>query len=251
MRALDVGCGCGDTVLALAEAVGPGGRVTGVDISAPMLAVAGRRIAERGLAQAAVLEADAAHHPFAPGSVDLAFSRFGVMFFDAPAEAFINIRRALAPGGRLFFACWRPFKGNPWFHAPYQAACPTCPSRRSRTPRRPAPSPSPSPTGCAAAGRRGLLGGRGRALRRHADLRAERRDRGGAGVPVAGRPRGAGAGDRDRGAAGRGARRRAGAAAGRGRAGGREARRAVLVRVGCGLTPPGGARRLRTSRPRA
>ena len=40
-RVLDVGCGCGDTVLALAEAVGPLGAVTGVDISAPMLAVAG------------------------------------------------------------------------------------------------------------------------------------------------------------------------------------------------------------------
>ncbi|WP_237477802.1 class I SAM-dependent methyltransferase [Lichenibacterium dinghuense] len=138
-HALDVGCGCGDTVLALAEAVGPLGAVTGVDISAPMLAVAGHRIAARELTQAAVLRADAATEPFAPGSVDLAFSRFGVMFFDAPTEAFINIRRALKPGGRLFFACWRPFKGNPWFHAPYKAAVPHLPEQDKVDPEAPGP----------------------------------------------------------------------------------------------------------------
>lgn len=136
---LDIGCGCGDTVLALAEAVGSLGSVTGVDISKPMLAVAGHRIAARELAQAAVLQADAAAEPFAPGSADLVFSRFGVMFFDAPSEAFINIRRALKPGGRLFFACWRPFKGNPWFHAPYKAAAPHLPEQEKTDPEAPGP----------------------------------------------------------------------------------------------------------------
>ncbi|RYC33791.1 class I SAM-dependent methyltransferase [Lichenibacterium minor] len=138
-RVLDVGCGCGDTVLALAEAVGPLGAVTGVDISAPMLAVAGRRIAGRALPQAAVLKADAATEPFSPGTFDLAFSRFGVMFFDAPSEAFVNIRRALAPGGRLFFACWRPFSGNPWFHTPYKAAVPHLPEQDKPDPDAPGP----------------------------------------------------------------------------------------------------------------
>ena len=138
-HALDVGCGCGDTVVALAEAVGPLGRVTGVDVSAPMLAVAGRRIAEAGLTQAAVLEADAASEPFAPASLDLAFSRFGVMFFDAPADAFANVRRALKPGGRMVFACWRPFKANPWFHAPYKAAAPHLPEQEKADPEAPGP----------------------------------------------------------------------------------------------------------------
>ncbi len=138
-RVLDIGCGCGDTVLALAEAVGPLGSVTGVDISGPMLAVAGHRIAARELAQAAVLRADAATEPFAPGSVDLVFSRFGVMFFDAPSEAFINIRRALKPGGRLVFACWRPFRENPWFHTPYEAAAPHLPEQEKADPEAPGP----------------------------------------------------------------------------------------------------------------
>lgn len=136
---LDIGCGCGATVLALAEAIGPLGRVTGVDISAPMLAVAARRIAAADLAQAAVLKADAATEPFAPGLVDLAFSRFGVMFFDAPAEAFTNIHRALKPGGRLFFACWRPFKGNAWFCAPYEAALRHLPAQEKTDPEAPGP----------------------------------------------------------------------------------------------------------------
>lgn len=136
---LDIGCGCGATVLALAEAVGPSGRVTGVDISAPMLAVAGQRIAEAGRRQAAVVEADAATHRFAPGTIDLVFSRFGVMFFAAPVEAFNNIHRALKPGGRLAFACWRPFKGNPWFHAPYKAAIPHLPEQDKVDPEAPGP----------------------------------------------------------------------------------------------------------------
>ena len=136
---LDVGCGCGDTVLALGRAVGSLGSVTGVDISAPMLSVAGRRIAAANLTQAAVLEADAAAEPFAPGAFDLVFSRFGVMFFDAPVEAFINIHRALKPGGRLVFACWRPFSGNPWFSVPYKAAAPHLPEQEKPDPEAPGP----------------------------------------------------------------------------------------------------------------
>ncbi len=136
---LDIGCGCGATVLALAEAVGPLGRVTGVDISAPMLDVAEHRIAAANLSQAAVLKADAAAYPFAPGSADLVFSRFGVMFFDAPTEAFINIHKALKPDGRLFFACWRPFKTNPWFALPYRAALPHLPPQEKPEPDAPGP----------------------------------------------------------------------------------------------------------------
>ena len=86
-----------------------------------------------------MLKADAATEPFAPGTFDLAFSRFGVMFFDAPSEAFVNIRRALAPGGRLFFACWRPFSGNPWFHTPYKAAVPHLPEQDKPDPDAPGP----------------------------------------------------------------------------------------------------------------
>ena len=146
---LDVGCGAGASVLALAEAVGPSGRVLGVDVSRPLLEVAERRAAQAGLVQARFLLADAATHAFAPGGVELVFSRFGVMFFADPAGAFRNIRTALRTGGRLAFVCWQPLAANPWVRVPLEALRPLLPSPEAPAIRwRPAPSPSPTPTGC-------------------------------------------------------------------------------------------------------
>ena len=51
-RILDIGCGAGQSTLALAEAVGPSGLALGLDISRPMLAVAEGRAKAAGLAQA-------------------------------------------------------------------------------------------------------------------------------------------------------------------------------------------------------
>jgi ubiquinone/menaquinone biosynthesis C-methylase UbiE len=119
-RIVDVGCGCGATTIALAQKVGLTGHVSGIDISAPMLARA-RQIALADLPVDFVL-ADATVYPFDPLSVDLLVSRFGVMFFADPALSFANMRRALRPSGRLAFACWRDPRENPFFTAPLQAA---------------------------------------------------------------------------------------------------------------------------------
>ena len=115
---IDIGCGAGATVLALADRVGTSGRVLGVDVSKPMLGVAARRVETSSLLQAGVLLADAATHDFGQGGFDLAFSRFGVMFFADPIAAFANIRTALVPEGRLAFACWQPLAANPLFAVP-------------------------------------------------------------------------------------------------------------------------------------
>ena len=117
--AVDVGCGCGATTVALAAAVGVTGSVVGVDVSAPMLERARERA--RGLAQVAFVAGDAARHAFEPRA-DLLFSRFGVMFFADPAAAFSNLRRALAPHGRLAFICWRALAQNVWLAVPLAAA---------------------------------------------------------------------------------------------------------------------------------
>jgi SAM-dependent methyltransferase len=117
---LDVGCGCGASVIALAERVGPAGRVVGIDISEPMLAHARARVAQ--YTQAECLVADAATHDFDTLGADLVFSRFGVMFFGDPATAFANLKRALKPGGRIVFACWRPVNENAWMDVPLRAA---------------------------------------------------------------------------------------------------------------------------------
>ena len=119
---LDVGCGCGHTALALADQVGPRGSVTGIDISRPMLARAQERQQEQPLQNLSFLPADAQTHRFEPDSVDLIFSRFGVMFFEDAAQAFGNLRTALRPGGRLCFLCWQELRKNDWVRVPLQAA---------------------------------------------------------------------------------------------------------------------------------
>lgn len=137
---LDIGCGCGQTSLELARRVGPEGRVLGVDISTPMLEIARQRAAaENAGAHLAFLEADAQTHDFGAGSFDAAFSRFGVMFFEDPAAAFANIVRALKPGGRLAFVCWRPIDLNGWMTIPMTAAKDMIPAPQPPVPGAPGP----------------------------------------------------------------------------------------------------------------
>ena len=147
-RVLDVGCGCGTTALALAERVGAGGHVLAVDVSRPMLDHARARAAADGGTRAPVewLEADAAARGFGP-PVDLLVSRFGVMFFDDPAAAFANLRRALRPGGRLAMLCWRAREENPWVAVALAAVLRVVP------PPEPAPPEAPGPFAFADAGR--------------------------------------------------------------------------------------------------
>jgi len=73
---LDVGCGPGTTTLMLAEAVGARGRVVGVDVSAPLLAVARRRAA--GVANVMFVEGDAQTMAPPGAPFDAVFSRFGL-----------------------------------------------------------------------------------------------------------------------------------------------------------------------------
>jgi SAM-dependent methyltransferase len=131
-RILDVGCGSGSTSFAFAQAVGPAGHVTGIDISAPMLARA-REVAPRGAPVEFIL-ADATVHAFAAESYDLLASRFGVMFFADPALSFANMRKGMRRSGRLAFACWREPRENPFFMIPLQAAY-------RHVPRMPQPGP--------------------------------------------------------------------------------------------------------------
>ena len=118
---IDVGCGCGDTSLALARLVGEKGAVLGVDVSRPMLEVAralGAQAAQRNLA---FREADASVSDL-PADTNLLFSRFGVMFFSRPTPAFRHMRESVRSGGRCVFVCWRPPRDNPWTMAPLSAA---------------------------------------------------------------------------------------------------------------------------------
>ena len=114
-RVLDIGCGGGPTSAAYARAVGPNGRVLGLDNSAVILAVARQRFSN--LSNLSFETADAATYAFEPGAFDVLTSRFGIMFFPQPVAAFSNLRRALAPTGRACFMCWRRLDENPWMAA--------------------------------------------------------------------------------------------------------------------------------------
>jgi SAM-dependent methyltransferase len=138
-RVLDVGCGCGQTTLALAGRVGPTGQVTGLDISRPMLELARRRAADAGLANTRFIEADAQTHRFEAATFDALFSRFGVMFFADPPAAFRNLAGAIRPGGRLAFVCWRGLAENTWMTTPLQAALKHIPAPAPPVPGAPGP----------------------------------------------------------------------------------------------------------------
>ena len=111
---LDIGCGTGTTVLRLAEAVGPTGKVLGVDISEQQLTLARQRVAAAGVTHVQLVLDDAATHHFPAPTFDLGFSRFGVMFFADPIAAFRNIKSAIKPSGRLLLAVFRSGPENPW-----------------------------------------------------------------------------------------------------------------------------------------
>jgi SAM-dependent methyltransferase len=129
-RILDLGCGTGQTSVELASVVGSQGQVLGIDLSAAALEIA--QIGAKNCAQVRFVQADAQVFPFEPGIYDGAFSRFGVMFFADPVTAFVNIRRALKPAGRLAFVCWRSLEENDLDIVPLRAASPYLPSQSSK-----------------------------------------------------------------------------------------------------------------------
>ena len=111
---LDIGCGCGDVTILAARAT-RSGHALGADLSQIQVAEARRLAASAGVTNASFEVADAQVHPFQAATFDLVLSNFGVMFFDDPAAAFGNLRKALRRGGRLAFLCWRTRDENPFF----------------------------------------------------------------------------------------------------------------------------------------
>ena len=119
-RVLDVGCGIGGTPMALSRKVGPLGQVIGVEILQEAVDVV--RSDQGNPENVSFICGDAQTYGFAAGSFDAVFSRFGVMFFDDATEAFRNLLRALRPGGRLGFVCWRDLSENELDDLPLRAA---------------------------------------------------------------------------------------------------------------------------------
>jgi SAM-dependent methyltransferase len=150
-RVLDVGCGCGDTTFEIARRVGPRGTVTGVDVSLPLVTRALELTLQSGAGNVSFTLADAQTASFPHGVFDGLFSRFGVMFFVDPETAFRNLLRALRPGARMTFLCWRDVKLNPMMLVPAMAVA-------SLVPLSPPEPGAPGPFAFADAGRvQGIL----------------------------------------------------------------------------------------------
>lgn len=127
-RVLDIGCGAGATTFVAARRLAAGGSCVGLDISANLVEHAQRRAAEMKVSNVTFICADAQTHAFEPNAFDVVISRFGVMFFDDPVAAFVNIRRGVSRGGTLAFAAWRAAADNPFMTAAARAAAPFLPS---------------------------------------------------------------------------------------------------------------------------
>ena len=130
-RVLDIGCGTGATTLAAARR--QAADCVGVDVSAPMLALAQAR-AEREGSRARFICADAQSQGFEPASFDRLISRFGVMFFADPRAAFANLRRAASDEAKLRLIVWRSAAENPFMTLAERTAAPWLPQLPVRRP---------------------------------------------------------------------------------------------------------------------
>lgn len=101
-RFLDLACGTGDYSLALARAMHPDSRITGVDISQGMLEIMKRKVLENNLEdKITVINADAASLPFPDSSFNCVTIAFGIRNFQDRGAALREILRVLDKGGQL------------------------------------------------------------------------------------------------------------------------------------------------------
>jgi SAM-dependent methyltransferase len=129
---LDVGCGTGATSLAIGRALGDAGQCLGIDLSEPMVAAARARAAREAARNVHFVVADAQTHAFVPESVDAIVSRFGVMFFADPVQAFSNLRSAAVSDAALRCIVWRGPEENSFMTTAERALAPLFPATPPR-----------------------------------------------------------------------------------------------------------------------
>ncbi|WP_158542855.1 class I SAM-dependent methyltransferase [Phytoactinopolyspora halophila] len=119
MRVLDVGCGTGAALLPAAEAVGPTGRVLGIDLAPGMIDRVGRAVAGRGWQHVNVRLGDAEDPPVTEPELDCILAAHVLFFLPAPESALARYHQILTSGGTLAFSTWGP--NDPAWKPVYQA----------------------------------------------------------------------------------------------------------------------------------
>ncbi|MCU4973921.1 methyltransferase domain-containing protein [Halobacteria archaeon AArc-m2/3/4] len=115
-RVLDVGCGTGNALVALARAVGANGTAVGIDLAEGMCRASRRALTDAGLEWGVVVEGDAATTPFRKNTFDALFASFVLELFDTPEILTVldEWRRVLDPGGRLCVVSLSRRGGGPY-----------------------------------------------------------------------------------------------------------------------------------------
>ena len=115
-KILDIGCGGGQTSFEASEKVSENGYVVGADISKILLDLAKSKYANTKNLE--FKYCDVQNYEFRKNSFNKVISRFGVMFFENPIEAFKNIYNSIQEGGSLNFVCWTNVMENEFFTDP-------------------------------------------------------------------------------------------------------------------------------------
>ncbi len=119
-RVLDIACGTGVVARTVGSHIGATGKVVGLDINAGMLEVA-RSVPWTAPAQVEWREANALELPFDDGSFDLVLCQQGLQFFPNRLAALLQMRRVVAPGGRIAVSVWRSIHYSPGFESLHNA----------------------------------------------------------------------------------------------------------------------------------
>lgn len=109
----DIGCGGGQTALEVYSHAPEGTKVYGFDISSKLIESANSNLAHKS-EHLVYTVCDVAKSMPKPNAFDKLYSRFGVMFFAQPEQAFLNLSEWLVPGGEVVFAVWDSPQRNPW-----------------------------------------------------------------------------------------------------------------------------------------
>ncbi|MBI4912004.1 MAG: methyltransferase domain-containing protein [Acidobacteria bacterium] len=108
LRALDVGCGTGFPLLELADRLGPGALVWGLDPWGPALERVRLKARARGVANVQVVQAPAEEMPLEDASFDLIVSNNGLNNVQDALGALRECRRVARPGAQLVFTANLP-----------------------------------------------------------------------------------------------------------------------------------------------
>jgi SAM-dependent methyltransferase len=117
-RVLDVAAGAGDQTLAIAERVGPRGRVLATDLSPAILAFAATDARAKGFQNVETRVMDGENLDLENASFDVVVSRVGLIYFPNQTKALEHMFRVLVPGGRVAAMVWGAAEKNPFFSKP-------------------------------------------------------------------------------------------------------------------------------------